>query len=268
MEKLIFKLFAGSDGTVTEEQPTPAADPKPAETTGTAAPTSENHPSDAEAKLLKEVMAKKEKIAQQEKQIAELTKVSEAIKNLGGVETLAKMVEDKKAAEKAELEKKGEWDKLKAQMVEAHTKEIGEYKTKLSDLESKLKAETDKISQLTLGNSFANSQYLKKTVLTSGKAQAIYGSYFDIGEDGKVSGYDKPRGAAGRTLLVDGQGNAVGFEAALERIISADPDKDSLLRTVAKQGAGSSTSGGAPVKKQETSAKSGIEMILAGLSKK
>lgn len=268
MENMIFKLFAGSDGTTAEGEATPAEEsPKPA----TAEPSTpaQNHPSDAEAKLLKEVMAKKEKISQQEKQIEELTKVSDAIKNLGGVEALTKMVEDKKAAEKAELEKKGEWDKLKSQMVEAHTKEIGEFKTKIADLESKLKAETDKISQLTLGNSFANSNFLKKTVLTSGKAQAIYGSYFDIGEDGKVSGYDKPRGAAGRTLLVDGQGNAVGFEAALERIVNADPDKDSLLRTVAKQGAGSSTSGsGVPAKKQDTSSKSGIEMILAGLSKK
>lgn len=274
MEKLItFKLFAGSDGTGTEtqaeEQTKQEAAAEKAAPAATETKPAETHPSDAEAKLLKEVMAKKEKINQQEKQIEELTKVSEAIKALGGIESLTKMVQDKQAAEQEALEKKGEWDKLKAQMVEAHQKELGEYKTKLSDLESKLKAESSKISQLTLGNSFSNSAFLKKTVLTSGKAQAIYGDYFDIGEDGKVMGYDKPRGAAGRTLLVDGQGNAVDFEAAISRIIEADPDKDSLLRTVAKTGAGSSTVG-AKVKMGSESSKpsSGISMILAGLSKK
>lgn len=262
MEKLIYKLFAGSDGTGSDEDPAkkteddPKNDVKP-----------EGHkPTDEEAKLIKEVMAKKEKIEQQSKQIAELSDFKKKIDDIGGFEALAKMVTDKKAAEQEALEKKGEWEKLKAQMAEAHNKEIGEFKTKIADLEGKLKAETGKISQLTLGASFANSKYLEKTVLTSGKAQAIYGSYFDIGEDGKVTGYDKPRGAAGRTMLVDGQGNPVGFEAAIERIIAADPDKDSLLRAKGKQGSGSGTSGAVvDHKDDENTEKSGIDMILAGL---
>lgn len=262
MEKLIYKLFAGSDGTGSDEDPAkkteddPKNDVKP-----------EGHkPTDEEAKLIKEVMAKKEKIEQQSKQIAELSDFKKKIDDIGGFEALAKMVTDKKAAEQEALEKKGEWEKLKAQMAEAHNKEIGEFKTKIADLEGKLKAETGKISQLTLGASFANSKYLEKTVLTSGKAQAIYGSYFDIGEDGKVTGYDKPRGAAGRTMLVDGQGNPVGFEAAIERIIAADPDKDSLLRAKGKHGGGSGTSGAVvDHKDDENTEKSGIDMILAGL---
>lgn len=262
MEKMIFKLFAGSDGTGSDEDPAkkteddPKNDVKP-----------EGHkPTDEEAKLIKEVMAKKEKIEQQSKQIAELSDFKKKIDDIGGFEALAKMVTDKKAAEQEALEKKGEWEKLKAQMAEAHNKEIGEFKTKIAGLEGQLKAETAKISQLTLGASFANSKYLEKTVLTSGKAQAIYGSYFDIGEDGKVTGYDKPRGAAGRTMLVDGQGNPVGFEAAIERIIAADPDKDSLLRAKGKQGGGSGTSGAVvDHKDDENTEKSGIDMILAGL---
>ena len=262
MEKLIYKLFAGSDGTGSDEDPgkktedDPKNDVKP-----------EGHkPTDEEAKLIKEVMAKKEKIEQQSKQIAELSDFKKKIDDIGGFEALAKMVTDKKAAEQEALEKKGEWEKLKAQMVEAHQKEIGEFKAKITDLEGKLKTESGKISQLTLGASFANSKYLEKTVLTSGKAQAIYGSYFDIGEDGKVTGYDKPRGAAGRTMLVDGQGNPVGFEAAIERIIAADPDKDSLLRAKGKQGGGSGTSGAVvDHKDDETTEKTGLDMILAGL---
>ena len=262
MEKMIFKLFAGSDGTGANGDPEKKVDTDPEKD---AKP--EGHkPTDEEAKLLKEVMAKKEKLEQQSKQIAELSDFKKKIEDIGGFEALSKMVSDKKAAEQEALEKKGEWEKLKSQMVEAHNKEISEFKAKITDLEGKLKAESGKISSLTLSNSFSNSEYLKKTVLTSGKAQAIYGAYFDIGEDGKVTGYDKPRGAAGRTMLVDGQGNAVGFEAAIERIIAADPDKDSLLRAKGKQGGGSGTSN-AKVDREEddTPEKSGIDMILAGL---
>ena len=265
MEKMIFKLFAGSDGTGANNDPEKKVDTDPEKDT-----KPEGHkPTDEEAKLLKEVMAKKEKIEQQSKQIAELSDLKKKIEGIGGFEALSKMVSDKKAAEQEALEKKGEWEKLKAQMVEAHNKEIGEFKTKIAGLEGQLKAETDKISQLTLGASFANSKYLEKTVLTSGKAQAIYGSYFDIGEDGKVTGYDKPRGSAGRTMLVDGQGNPVGFEAAIERIIAADPDKDSLLRARGKQGSGSGTDGTKiDTKPKDEHLKRGVDMILAGLTGK
>ncbi len=55
-------------------------------------------------------------------------------------------------------------------------------------------------------------------------------------------GYDKPRGAQNRTALVDQYGNAIAFDHAMRKIVEADPEKDHLLRSKVKPGAGSSSS--------------------------
>ena len=230
---------------------------------------SDNKPTDAEAKLLKEVMAKKAKIEEQGKKIEELQKISDSIKELGGLDSLKQIVEAKKEADKKALEAKGEWDKLKAQMVSEHQKATEDLRKQVSDLESKIKLKENRISELTVGSAFANSDYLKnRTILTPAKARIIYGDYFDIAEDGSVRAYDKPRGKDGRTVLVDQTGNPVGFETAIERIIASDPEKDSLLRASSKQGSGSGTTGGNSDAKPIGNIKlSAIDMISAGLAK-
>ena len=85
MEKMIFKLFAGSDGTGANNDPEKKVDTDPEKDT-----KPEGHkPTDEEAKLLKEVMAKKEKIEQQSKQIAELSDLKKKIEGIGGFEALS-----------------------------------------------------------------------------------------------------------------------------------------------------------------------------------
>lgn len=253
-EKMI-KLFAGSDGA--EETP-------PSETTPPA--PAENKPTDSEAKLIKEVMAKKEQIAEQGKKIQELEANLSAFNELGGIDALKKMVETQRAAEKMELEKKGEWDKLKEQMVAEHDKATAGLKQEITDLKSQILAEKNKVSELTVGSAFSGSEYLKnKTILTPAKARIIYGGHFDISETGQVVAYDKPRGTEGRTPLVDQSGNGVSFEVAIERIIAADPDRDSMLRAPGKQGSGSGTEG-APNKPVKTKTKSSLDMIASGLA--
>ena len=261
MEKLIFKVFAGSDGSAGDEGVKDPVTPKIEEKAD-----EEHKVTDEEAKLLKEVMDKKSKIKEQEAKIAELSKTVEAIQSLGGVEELSKLVQQRKDAETKAMEEKGEWDKLKAQMLEAHKQSEDGLRKQIEELTAKLGGERAKINALTVGSAFANSSYLKdKTILPSQKAQAIYGDYFDIGEDGRLTAFDKPRGAAGRTMLVDGEGNGLEFEKAIEKIINLDPDHDSLLRSASKQGSNSGSLG--KIKEEPVAKKplTGLESIMAGL---
>ncbi|MCY1309996.1 hypothetical protein D9M70_601460 [compost metagenome] len=102
--------------------------------------------------------------------------------------------------------------------------------------------------------------------MTPSKARVIYGQHFDL-VDGKVVGYDKPRGAANRTALVDSLGEPVQFEEALRKIVEADPDKDHLLKAKVKPGAGSGnrvTPSSAGKQDTKTDASS-FDKIAAGL---
>lgn len=260
----LIKLFCGSDGSN-----------EGGDNNNQDVNKNQDHkPTDEEAKLLKEVMAKKETIKKQEAEIAEIKGQLDAINQLGGLEALKKLADEqkkledeRKAAEKKKLEEKGEWEKLKAQMAEEHEKATAGFKQQIKDLEAKVAGESAKIADLTVGSAFSASDYLKsKTILPPNKARALFGAYFDIAEDGRVVGYDKPRGSAGRTQLVDQSGNPLAFEAAIEKIISADPDSEAFIRAPGKNGAGSSTSGGSePKKPSNDKPASSLDMIRAGL---
>ena len=220
-----------------------------------------NKPSDAEAKLIKD-----------------LGKAKDRLKLFEGVdpEEFRRLKADADAAAAAKTEKerqdaeaRGEFDRVKASMVEQHN-------TALADLQAKLDAaEADKgklardIDELTIGASFGSSKFVSEDlVLPVSKARTLFGAHF-VREDGKTVAYDKPAGAAERTKLVDAKGEPLGFEDALRRIVEADADKDRLLRAKGKPGAGSGTTdarttrtpaGGGEVR--------GTARILAALSKK
>src|SRR5262249_46359906 len=80
----------------------------------------------------------------------------------------------------------------------------------------------------------------KKTVLTPTVARAAFEAHFDV-VDGKTVGFNKPRGAADRTQLVDSLGQPVAFEVAIQKLVEASPDKDKLLRSGLASGTGSHT---------------------------
>lgn len=253
---------SNTDDSINQPQPQPQND------------TVKHSVSDAEAKLIKEVMEKKAQIKEQTEKLASLQKT---IEGFGGVDAIKALIDEKakaeaakKEADKEALEKKGEWDKLKAQMADEHAKATEAFKAQVSELTARLEAEEAKIADLTVGAAFGNSEYISsKTILPGSKARALYGSYFDIGEDGSVIGYDKPRGSAGRTALVDQLGNNLGFEAAIAKIIEADPDHESLMRAQTSRGSGSGSTGMPHINKTTSEKpKSGLEMIAAALSKK
>jgi DNA-binding transcriptional ArsR family regulator len=197
--------------------------------------TDDGKPSDAEAKLIKEIM----KLKAEKK--AEAEKAKKLAEQLGGIdldaarEALKKMEE----AEKTELERKGEYTRLLEMQKEAAAKERKELEEKL---ETERKAREDlarNVDALSLTNAFSNSKFIQeKLTLTPNKTKALYADHFEI-QDGKIVAYDKPKGSADRTPIVGADGEGVPFEAAIEAIINGDPDKDTLIKSELKGGAGS-----------------------------
>lgn len=224
-------------------------------------------PSDAEVKLLREVMKHKTSA----KELADKLKAFDGI----DPDMVKQLIADKAAAdqakaeaEKAELEKKGEWERLKAQMAEENGKVVTSIKTELTQRQSALDAAQAQIVELTIGQNFTSNGFIKdELTLTPSKARTIYGSHFEI-TDGQMVAYDKPRGAANRTPLVDAAGEHLTFDAAIRKLVDADPDRDSILRAKAKPGAGSGSKKGgetAPTEKKDAGL-SPTERIAAGLA--
>lgn len=217
-------------------------------------------PTDEEARLLKENMAKKEQLKKAADELAALKKQFEGI----DPEAVRKLLAEQKSAEEQALEKKGDYERLKARMAEEHGKEITSLKAQLEALQGEKSKLASTINDLTIGTQFGQSQFISgELTLTPAKARVIYGDYFDV-EDGKIVGYDKPRGSAGRTALVDQYGSAVAFDAALRKIVDADPEKDHLLKSKVKAGAGSDSKKASGEIAKEVSGDS-MSKIAAGL---
>lgn len=208
---------------------------------------------DKEAELLKEVMKKKEDLAKAKDQLkaeAEARAALEAkLKEFDGIDVsqVRKALEDQKAAELKKLEEKGEFEKIRQQMVAEHESAVAklrqETEANLSELQKALNSREAAIVDLTIGRSFGDSSFVRDSLtLTPAKARVVYGSHFEI-KDGAVVAYDKPAGASDRTILVDGKGKPLAFDEALQKIVEADPDKDQLLRSKLSKGAGSRSDG-------------------------
>jgi hypothetical protein len=230
-------------------------------------PSGEKKPTDEEAKLLKDVMQKKAKLQESETALAE---AREQLKRFEGIdpEAVRALLKEKSDAETAALEAKGEWSRLKERMAAEHSTEKQSLESRIAELQSALSARDGQINELTIGTQFSASQFINNELaLTPAKARVIYGEHFEL-VDGKVVGYDKPKSAASRTPIVDASGNTLSFDEALKKIIDADPEKDFLLKSKVKAGAGSASTvpagKQAGVTKTDAEAK-GVSRIASGL---
>ena len=220
--------------------------------------------SDAEAKLLKEVMQKKEALKTTE---ATLAAAQARLAEFDGVDPAAikKLLADQKAAEEAQLAAKGEFDTLKQRMAEEHTRVTATLQEQIAALTAQLASKDKVVDELSIGTQFSQSKFISEELtLTASKARTIYGGHFDVVE-GKVVAYDKPRGEANRAALVDQLGNGVSFEDALRKIVEADPDKDHLLKSKVKPGAGSESKPTAKLPVQKDAQTDAVSKIGAGL---
>lgn len=222
-----------------------------------AAATNDATKTDAEkAALLREVMERK----------AALKEANAKLKEYEGVDVARyrQMIAAEEAAERTAAEAKGDFERVKQMMAEAHAAETQAKEARISELEAEIAKRDGAIDELSVGNAFGNSNFIADSLIMSpAKTRVLYGAHFAV-EGGKVVGYDKPAGAADRTMLVDAAGAPLPFDAALTKIIEADPDKETLLRSKAKPGSGSNTDTSAP-KVEKKVELTGVAAITAGL---
>jgi hypothetical protein len=192
-------------------------------------------PTDDQATALKEIMKWKTKARDAEK----LVELFEGIDPAKARAALSAQ----EAAERKELEARGEYDRILAQVNEQHTTELTGVQAERDRLKAALEEMTIAGHKKDIANAFANSPFVREHLTISGsKVQTLYGDHFEY-VDGEFVGYDKPKGAAERTPLVDGQGKNLPFEAALEKVLKADPDYANMAKSTIRRGANSNSSG-------------------------
>ena len=224
--------------------------------------------SESEAKLLKESMKRKARIKELEQELSEF---KSKLTQFEGIDpdSIKQLLKEREDAEKAKLEAQGNWNALKEKMAKEHQAEKEQLRQQIEQMQQQFQSSQQVIEKLTLSHQFDSSKFISdELVLTPRKAKAVYGSYFDIDEQGHVIGYDKPRGESNRTQLVDGSGGPLPFDEAMKRLIEVDPDRDELLKAKRRAGAGSSTTPSKPVEPQrQLSSYEKIELGLKSLKK-
>lgn len=213
------------------------------------------------AALLKDVM--KKKAALKEKDDALAAAQAELAKYKGIDPTkYAALVKAEKDAEEAQALASGDFDRVKQMMAEQHKAEIAAKDEEIAQLRATSAGAAKTIDALTIGNDFASSKFIADNLtLSPAKARVLYGSHFET-KDGKTIAYDKPAGEANRTLLVNSSGDPLSFDQAFEKIIAADPDKDSVLKAKVVPGGGSKSKPDAGKAKEQQ--KQGTEDGLYG----
>jgi len=202
---------------------------------------------------------------------AKLAQVTEKLKLFDGIDLdeVKGLLKERKEAQDRELEAKGEWDRLKTNLVEQHARDKADLEAKIAELQTMLSGKDASINNLTIGSAFGQSRYIAdELTLTPSKAQIIFGGHFEF-QEGKIVAYDKPKGAAERTLSIDSSGEALSFDAALAKLVESDQDRDHLIRSKAKPGANSGEGKTDPAARKAQEANiTGIDRIAKALSKK
>lgn len=219
-------------------------------------------------KLLREVMEKKGKLKDTEDALGKATAELEKYKGLD-LDKVRALLEAETKREEEDLERKGEYDRLKARIAAEREEERKTHAADKAALEKRIKELSGTIDNLTVGQSFNVSSFISEDlVLTPTKARALYGSHFEM-VDGKTVAYDKPAGSANRTMYVGADGEPLPFDAALRKIVDLDPEKDTLLKAKITPGAGSKTLSGSKSQQDNKSKEGslyGASRILAGLN--
>jgi hypothetical protein len=237
----------------------------------------ENSMSESERKLLREAMAKKEEIAQLRAQLKAFEGVDpKRYQELTAAQVKAE-AEAKEREQKALIER-GQFEEALKRVREEQDGVLGQVRTQFTTelqtvagerdtLNQRVSALTQQIEDLTIGEAFSNSPFIRDELvqaMSPARNRRLYGDHFDL-VDGKVVGFDKPRGEQGRSPLVDKDGQNVSFDEALKRILSSQPDFETMLRSQAKQGAGSGTAN--EKAKETTHITPGLGRIAAALNK-
>lgn len=170
------------------------------------------------------------------------------------------------AAEKAKATAEGNFERLREIQSQEHEAAITAANTAREEADARAAKADERLATAQTKGAFASSRFfIDETILTASKAERLYGDHVEI-EDGEVVVYDKPAGAAKRVKIMDSRGNPLSFDEAIKKVVDADPDKDSLMRSRMKAGAGSKTEEGKVVVGKDRLSR--LSAGLAALQKK
>jgi hypothetical protein len=146
-----------------------------------------------------------------------------------------------KKAEKERAQAENDVEKLRKIQQEEHEAAIAAIVAERDAAREEAQTVQSQLTRVRTENAFNGSKFInEETILTGQKAQRLFGDYVEV-EDGVTVVYDAPRGDAKRAKVMDSKGNPLPFNDAIKKVIEADPDKDSLLKSKTKPGAGSKT---------------------------
>lgn len=184
-------------------------------------------------------------------------------------EDLKGLIEEKKNSEIKELEDKKEYSRIVERMKTEHESVVSGLQNRIDELTQELSKRDSTIESVTVGRCFSESEFIQKdSVLPPSIARKEFGAYFDL-VDGQVVGFDKPRGAEGRTMIVDATGEPKPFNDAIQELYKSHPDYKALVWDKRKAGAGSKSeiSPGTKSKASKSTGR-GRARIAAGLLSK
>lgn len=128
----------------------------------------------------------------------------------------------------------GEVQKVKDEVSKALQKQIDEANARAQQYEQALNNEL-------IGGNFARSKFIsEKVAIPADLLQARFGSNFKV-KDGKVVAYDQ---SGKEVYSLQKPGELADFDEAMELLINAYPQKDSILKGDVKGGSGANPGGG------------------------
>ncbi len=217
------------------------------------------------ADLLAEVMDKKGRLkAAQEAEAAAKAKLAE----FGDVdpEKVKSLLKAEADAEKAALEASGEFDRVKEMMATEHSKEMAAKDAEIAALKEAASGKDATIDKLTIGRSFSDSKYIQDDlILSAPKVRQLYGEHVGL-QDGETVVFDKPASAKDRTVMVDAAGNALSFDEGLKRLVDADPDKETMVKSKMAPGGKSKNNAPAGKPKPKDTGVRGAARIMQSLN--
>lgn len=153
-------------------------------------------------------------------------------------EKLARLQELEDAAAKADEDRKrkeGEFDTLKTQLVDKHTKELQDRDSKISTLSERFQT-TLKRAEFGAAADLFGAQ--AKTIFDADMGIKVLGEYVHVEDtdDGHRIVVKNPKGQ----VIVGKDGEPLAFAAAMLELIESLPNKDRILRGSGKTGSGNS----------------------------
>jgi hypothetical protein len=181
---------------------------------------------------------------------AELAAAREATAKFDGIDPEVARENARKIEEAAAAAREAEEAKARAEGNFERLRELQneEFEARLAALTEERDAARAEVVDLrttaqkaTVSKTFASSEFFsKETILSVSKAERLYGDFVEI-EDGEVVVYDAPRGTAKRAKVMDARGNPLAFDVAIKKVVDAEPDKDTILKSKVNPGGGSKT---------------------------